>query len=401
MNDNPLIGVVVPIYNVEKYLKECLDSIINQTYKNLKILLINDGSTDNSLDIAKQYAIKDNRIMIINKQNGGVGSARNAGIDYFCNSYQLQYNSMGGGLHSFNIKNHNPYDIQSIYQAENKDDAKEIDYIIFIDPDDYWELNCIEQCLKYIQNKDHNIDIVWFEHNSIYDGVEAKPTTQLRQVENTILTPIDLINEYSKYKIVFFCATNNIFTKFKLIKDNNICYINNIIYEDVFFGIALVLNKANKIYQTNKKLYNYRVRPNSITTTTNINNINLLSTQTRQEYCKFKTKNLNEAKELFNAACMSITAIKTIEYLNKNPRNKDAIIGQFMRWLCSFIQKYLESKNDPYCLISKFDILKPYISTCHYHTKLAIKYPMQYRLFAKQISKIIQMARFIKRKLKH
>lgn len=97
MNDNPLIGVVVPIYNVEKYLKECLDSIINQTYKNLKILLINDGSTDNSLDIAKQYAIKDNRIMIINKQNGGVGSARNAGIDYFCNSYQLQYNAMGGG----------------------------------------------------------------------------------------------------------------------------------------------------------------------------------------------------------------------------------------------------------------------------------------------------------------
>ena len=211
----------------------------------------------------------------------------------------------------------------------------------------------------------------------------------------------NIINEYSKYKIVFFCATNNIFTKFKLIKNNNICYINNIIYEDVFFGIALVLNKANKIYQTNKKLYNYRVRPNSITTTTNINNINLLSTQTRQEYCKFKTKNLNEAKELFNAACMSITAIKTIEYLNKNPRNKDAIIGQFMRWLCSFIPKYLESKNDPYCLISKFDILKPYISTCHYHTKLAIKYPMQYRLFAKQISKIIQMARFIKRKLKH
>ncbi|HEC1484319.1 TPA: glycosyltransferase family 2 protein, partial [Campylobacter jejuni] len=77
------IGVVIPIYNVEKYLKECLDSVINQTYKNLQIILVNDGSTDeNSLSIAKEYTLKDKRFILFDKENGGLSSARNVGIEY-------------------------------------------------------------------------------------------------------------------------------------------------------------------------------------------------------------------------------------------------------------------------------------------------------------------------------
>ncbi len=72
------VGVVIPIYNVEKYLKECLDSVINQTYTNLEIILVNDGSTDeNSLNIAKEYTLKDKRIILFDKKNGGLSSARN------------------------------------------------------------------------------------------------------------------------------------------------------------------------------------------------------------------------------------------------------------------------------------------------------------------------------------
>lgn len=76
--ENDLISVIVPIYNVEKYLQECLDSIINQTYKNLEIILVDDGSTDNSGIICNEYAKKDNRIKVIHKKNGGLSSARNA-----------------------------------------------------------------------------------------------------------------------------------------------------------------------------------------------------------------------------------------------------------------------------------------------------------------------------------
>ena len=80
MNSNDLISVIIPVYNVEKYLNRCIESVINQTYKNLEVILIDDGSTDNSGKICDEYAKKDNRIKVIHKQNGGVSSARNAGL---------------------------------------------------------------------------------------------------------------------------------------------------------------------------------------------------------------------------------------------------------------------------------------------------------------------------------
>ena len=79
MNEN-LVSVIIPIYNAEKYLEDCIKSILNQTYKNLQIILVNDGSKDNSISICEEYAKKDNRVEIINKKNGGVSSARNEGL---------------------------------------------------------------------------------------------------------------------------------------------------------------------------------------------------------------------------------------------------------------------------------------------------------------------------------
>ena len=75
-----LVSIILPIYNAEKYLERCLESIITQTYANIEIILINDGSTDNSINIIKEYAIKDSRIIIIDKENEGVSVARNIGI---------------------------------------------------------------------------------------------------------------------------------------------------------------------------------------------------------------------------------------------------------------------------------------------------------------------------------
>ncbi len=81
MNRAPLISIIIPVHNVEKYLRKCVDSVLLQTYRNLEIILIDDGSTDTSSQICDGYAQKDARIVVIHKQNGGVSSARNAGLE--------------------------------------------------------------------------------------------------------------------------------------------------------------------------------------------------------------------------------------------------------------------------------------------------------------------------------
>ena len=75
-----LLTVIIPVYNVEKYINKCLESIINQTYKNLEIILVDDGSTDNSSYLCDEWQKKDSRITVIHKKNGGLSDARNAGL---------------------------------------------------------------------------------------------------------------------------------------------------------------------------------------------------------------------------------------------------------------------------------------------------------------------------------
>ena len=115
---SPLVSVIVPVYNVEKYLEECCDSILNQTYKNLEIILIDDGSDDNSPKICDSYKEKDSRVKVIHQKNSGVSSARNNGIKNSCG-----------------------------------------DFIIFADSDDKLEKN---MCEKAVEALSQNTDAVFF-----------------------------------------------------------------------------------------------------------------------------------------------------------------------------------------------------------------------------------------------
>lgn len=86
-NNQPLISVIVPVYNVEQYLPRCLDSLIRQTYTNIEIIVVNDGSTDGSLAICREYAEKDKRIKVIDQQNKGLSGARNTGLKHYIGDY--------------------------------------------------------------------------------------------------------------------------------------------------------------------------------------------------------------------------------------------------------------------------------------------------------------------------
>ena len=87
MNNSPKVSIIVPVYNVEKYLEKCLDSLVNQSLHDIEIICVNDGSKDDSLDILEKYAKKDSRIKIINKQNQGLSAARNDGLKVAAGEY--------------------------------------------------------------------------------------------------------------------------------------------------------------------------------------------------------------------------------------------------------------------------------------------------------------------------
>lgn len=128
---NPEISIIVPVYNVEKYLKRCIDSILNQSFTDFELILVDDGSTDNSGKIIDEYALKDKRIKVIHKENGGQGSARNRGLDI----------------------------------------AKG-NYIGFVDSDD-WIHKDMYKCMYQIINED-NTDIVQVGHNTVEEYTEDK-----------------------------------------------------------------------------------------------------------------------------------------------------------------------------------------------------------------------------------
>ena len=122
-----MISIIIPVYNVEKYLSDCLDSVVNQTYKDLEIICVNDGSTDNSLDILNEYCSKDDRIFVVNKENGGLSSARNAGL------------AVAKG-----------------------------DFIMFLDSDDWIDNNTCEVALK--QMMESNSDVAIWSYSKEYEA---------------------------------------------------------------------------------------------------------------------------------------------------------------------------------------------------------------------------------------
>jgi glycosyltransferase involved in cell wall biosynthesis len=130
MNNEYLISIIVPVYNVEPFISECINSILIQSYKNFELILVNDGSTDNSPTICEQYASKDKRIKVIHKANGGLSDARNWGLKF----------SSG-------------------------------EYVVFLDSDDYWNDCDALFSLYSLLNKYSEVDVVFFRRFTFEENI--------------------------------------------------------------------------------------------------------------------------------------------------------------------------------------------------------------------------------------
>lgn len=210
-----LISVVVPIYNVEKYIKRCIESIINQTYVNLEIILVNDGSPDKCGEICEKYALKDKRIKVIHKRNGGLSDARNSGIEI----------------------------------AKGK-------YIGFVDSDDYIDLDMYEILYKNLKKNEADISIC--DIYTVYDDFIEK---YKKSDENIIIMNNELaIKEMLDEKIINTSAWNKLY-KIELFKE--IRYPFGKLSEDLFTTYKL-FHISNRICYIDKPKYYYVQTENSI-----------------------------------------------------------------------------------------------------------------------------------------
>jgi glycosyltransferase involved in cell wall biosynthesis len=211
----PLISIIVPIYNVQEYLYRCVDSIINQTYKNLEIILVDDGSPDNCPQICDDYAKKDNRIKVVHKENGGLSDARNAGM--------------------------------KVATGE---------YISFIDSDDYVSLDFIQTLYNtmILENSDIvECNVVKFYENNYLDKYED----DLKILNyDTVKGLSALISENPFHQHVW-----NKLYKADLVLD--IFYPVGKLNEDEFWTYQ-VFGRAKKVSKLNKTMYYYFQRANSI-----------------------------------------------------------------------------------------------------------------------------------------
>lgn len=221
------LSIVVPVYNVEKYLARCLDSLLQQTYKEIEIILVNDGSTDTSPQICDRYSDLDDRVIVIHKTNGGLSSARNAGLN-----------------------------------------AAKGDYLGFVDSDDDVEIDMFEKLVNIIEEQ--NVDFVMCDYIRILDnGSRYLKTTKLasgrydkKRIIEEIFPNLIMGNDlnYGPLLSVWHCLYRTDF-----LRENNIRFDEEIKWsEDNIFSAEVGLNANSFYYQKGLALYHYYQNEGSI-----------------------------------------------------------------------------------------------------------------------------------------
>lgn len=208
-----LVSVIVPIYNIENYLEECLDSLIHQSYRNLEIILVDDGSTDRSGEICDRYAKQDDRIKVIHKENGGLSSARNRGMDVVTG-----------------------------------------EFVSFIDGDDYIDCDTFQVCIDAMQERQAEV----VEFGIVGRNTDEESVKGIFDREDVLKRAIS-----SSYSYPSDSVWNKMYRK-SLIE--NLSFPEGKIHEDSVF-LAQVFAKEKKYYFINRQLYFYRCREDSITHT--------------------------------------------------------------------------------------------------------------------------------------
>lgn len=293
--NNPLVTFVVPVYNVEKYLDRCVESIVNQTYTNLEIILVDDGSPDNCPQMCDEWAKKDSRINVIHKENAGAGMARNAGLD----------NANG-------------------------------DYIFFIDSDDYVSTQIAEKCL--LNAEKYNSDVVIFGRCDTFE--DGKQIEKRIRAEKMLFDHSAIRNELIPAMLTYeFGIGMSIWSKMyktETIKKLNKRFVSEreLFSEDVYFAIDF-FSDIETVSILNENLYYYFVRENSLS-----RSFNPERHQKQNDYFYIKTIELAKIKNLSKKALEHI-AVRYHMYSIANM--KQVILADIDKNKKAFFRSFFEN----------------------------------------------------------
>lgn len=308
-----LVSIIVPVYKVEQYLKRCMDSVLNQIYKNIEVILVNDGSPDNCPALCDEYEKIDSRVRVIHKENGGLSSARNVALDI--------------------VKG---------------------DYVFFVDSDDWLALDTLEVLSEYLEN---DYDMISFQRTYL---------TEEKVVEKGEKNPKDM--DVSQYIDASFLGRYDFFVTTKIFKTevfNNVRFLEGRNYEDLEIMHRLFLNMKKVVGLDYFLYYYWKGNEGAITNTITMKNIKDHYLSANEIYTACRKYLEDRGKDASNiVAWYKVELVQLyIDYLKSMERNTEIFKNIILGIIESRVDFNSILKQPRYFkyLLFKFRLLKPII----------------------------------------
>lgn len=288
-----LISIIIPIYNVEKYLRRCLDSVVNQSYNNLEIILVNDGSLDNSIEICNEYAHRDNRITIITQKNKGLSGARNTGIKH----------SNG-------------------------------DYLMFIDSDDKVEVNMVSTLVEIVTINKADIiisNIIYYKKGNKNSFIMTNDIPYNQMLNRSEIIK-NLIKPFFGGELgILSSACNKLYERSFIIK-NNLMFNEELKRSEDYWFNFYAFNKTQKVFAINEAFYHYYFTGGSMIKSFREGQFEAFLKNRKQLLSEYKNFNFDiNWDELNNKFVESVNELILLEIITKGARNSFFSIKDYFK----------------------------------------------------------------------
>ena len=304
MTPTPVVSIIVPVYNTEKFLHRCIDSVLTQTYTDFELLLIDDGSKDSSGVICETYAAKDTRIRVIHKENTGVSDTRNLGLDV----------------------------------ARGK-------YLFFLDADDFW-LQSDSMSMFVQKAEEHNLDIVRGEYSAMHEDGSFAWSRRISKKRKQYAERVLYSGEFLEYGIhdEFFLPLS----MFKRSRIGNLRFEKGRVFlEDILFYSTFLLQDLKCMYLPDIRFYGYRKNENSASNKVSVKQLaDSFSMCTRFHELAQQAQNpIQKEKYEYNSIMMYYWTLETVAMKAYYPQRKRLIIELKLEILIHDVRNWIRDSS--------------------------------------------------------